>query len=121
MPFVTVPMIWYVFADARTDWSLSSRTMKNCDPTELGAAVRAIADRREGMAKLTGQVEALCSKNGATSDEIDRLSVSLEEAAERAEIAVEELEMAQAEGGAEESDDAGLMDRHDRAAGIRFL
>ncbi|MEV6915491.1 chromosome segregation protein SMC [Amycolatopsis sp. NPDC051106] len=79
------------------------------------AAVRAIADRREGMAKLTGQVEALRSKNGATSDEIDRLSVSLEEAAERAEIAVEELEMAKAEGGAEESDDAGLMDRHDRA------
>ena len=79
------------------------------------AAVRAIADRREGMAKLTGQVEALRSKNGATSDEIDRLSVSLEEAAERAEIAVEELETAKAEGGAEESDDAGLMDRHDRA------
>ncbi|MGK3204975.1 chromosome segregation protein SMC [Amycolatopsis sp. MEPSY49] len=79
------------------------------------AAVRAIADRREGMAKLTGQVEALRSKNGATSDEIDRLSVSLEEAAERAEIAVEELEMAKAEGGVEESDDAGLMDRHDRA------
>ncbi|MEU5258052.1 chromosome segregation protein SMC [Amycolatopsis sp. NPDC021455] len=79
------------------------------------AAVRAIADRREGMAKLTGQVEALRSKNGATSDEIDRLSVSLEEAAERAEIAVEELEMAKAEGSAEESDDAGLMDRHDRA------
>ncbi|SEF35633.1 condensin subunit Smc [Amycolatopsis pretoriensis] len=79
------------------------------------AAVRAIADRREGMAKLTGQVEALRSKNGATSDEIDRLSVSLEEAAERAEIAVEELETAKAEGGVEESDDAGLMDRHDRA------
>jgi chromosome segregation protein len=79
------------------------------------AAVRAIADRREGMAKLTGQVEALRSKNGATSDEIDRLSVSLEESAERAEIAVEELEVAKAEGGVEESDDSGLMDRHDRA------
>jgi chromosome segregation protein len=79
------------------------------------AAVRAIADRREGMAKLTGQVEALRSKNGATTDEIDRLSVSIEESAERAEIAVEELEEAKAEGGAEESDDAGLMDRHDRA------
>ncbi|MEV7041027.1 chromosome segregation protein SMC [Amycolatopsis sp. NPDC051061] len=79
------------------------------------AAVRAIADRREGLAKLTGQVEALRSKNGATSDEIDRLSVSLEESAERAEIAVEELEVAKAEGGVEESDDSGLMDRHDRA------
>ncbi len=79
------------------------------------AAVRAIADRREGMAKLTGQVEALRSKNGATSDEIDRLSVSIEESAERAKIAVEELEIAKAEGGVEESDDSGLMDRHDRA------
>jgi len=79
------------------------------------AAVRAIADRREGMAKLTGQVEALRSKNGATTDEIDRLSVSIEESAERAELAVEELEEAKAEGGVEESDDAGLMDRHDRA------
>jgi chromosome segregation protein len=79
------------------------------------AAVRAIADRREGMAKLTGRVEALRSKNGATADEIDRLSVSIEESAERAEIAVEELEVSRAEGGVEESDDAGLMDRHDRA------
>ncbi len=79
------------------------------------AAVRAIADRREGLAKLTGQVEALRSKNGATSDEIDRLTVSLEEAAERAEIAVEELEEAKAEGGVEESDDFDLQAHHDRA------
>ncbi|WP_328443284.1 MULTISPECIES: chromosome segregation protein SMC [unclassified Amycolatopsis] len=79
------------------------------------AAVRAIADRREGMAKLTGQVEALRSKNGATTDEIDRLSVSIEESAERAELAVEELEEAKAEGGVEESDDSGLMAHHDRA------
>ncbi|MFD9895393.1 chromosome segregation protein SMC [Amycolatopsis sp. NPDC059027] len=79
------------------------------------AAVRAIADRREGLAKLTGQVEALRSKNGATSDEIDRLTVSLDEAAERAEIAREELEEAKAEGGVEESDDADLQQRHDYA------
>ncbi len=79
------------------------------------AAVRAIADRREGLAKLTGQVDALRSKDGATADEIDRLTVSLEEAAERAEIAVEELEVAKAEGGVEESDDADLMQRHDHA------
>ncbi|MFI5609290.1 chromosome segregation protein SMC [Amycolatopsis sp. NPDC051903] len=79
------------------------------------AAVRAIADRREGMAKLTGQVEALRSKTGATAEEIDRISVSLQESAERAEIALEELEEAKAEGGAEESDDAELLQRHDRA------
>ncbi|WP_115944250.1 chromosome segregation protein SMC [Amycolatopsis thermalba] len=79
------------------------------------AAVRAIADRREGLAKLTGQVEALRSKNSATSDEIDRLTAAIDEAAARAELAVEELEEARAEGGVEESDDAGLQARHDRA------
>ncbi|GAA3584505.1 chromosome segregation protein SMC [Amycolatopsis ultiminotia] len=79
------------------------------------AAVRAIADRREGMAKLTGQVEAARSKNGATAEEIDRLTVSLEESTERAEIAVEELEEAKASGGVEDSDDAELRERHDRA------
>jgi chromosome segregation protein len=79
------------------------------------AAVRAIADRREGLAKLTGQVDALRSKNGATSEEIDRLTVNIEEAAERAELAAEELEQARAEGGIEESDDAELQERHDRA------
>jgi chromosome segregation protein len=79
------------------------------------AAVRAIADRREGMAKLTGQVGALRSKSGATSDEIDRLTVGIDEAAERAEVAAEELEEARAEGGVEESGDADLQSRHDRA------
>ncbi|RJQ78336.1 chromosome segregation protein SMC [Amycolatopsis panacis] len=79
------------------------------------AAVRAIADRREGMAKLTGQVEAARSKNGATAEEIDRLTVSLEESTERAEIAVEELEEEKASGGVEDSDDAELQERHDRS------
>ena len=79
------------------------------------AAVRAIADRREGLAKLTGQVEALRSKNGATSDEIDRLTVGIDEASERAEIAMEELEQPGPRRGVEESDDAGLQDQHDRA------
>jgi chromosome segregation protein len=79
------------------------------------AAVRAIADRREGLAKLTGQVEALRSKNGATSDEIDRITASIDEAEARAELAVEELEEAEAEGGVEESDDAELLARHDLA------
>src|SRR5690606_6424710 len=44
------------------------------------AAVRAIADRREGIAKLSGQVEALRSKSSATAEEIDRLTSSIEEA-----------------------------------------
>jgi len=43
IPVVTDPMIWYVLALASDDWAASESTMKNCDPTEFGAAVRAIA------------------------------------------------------------------------------
>ncbi|WP_039739289.1 chromosome segregation SMC family protein, partial [Saccharomonospora halophila] len=79
------------------------------------AAVRAIADRREGIAKLSGQVDALRSKSTATADEVERLTSGIEEAVARAETASEELEQARAEGGAEDSDDATLRERHDRA------
>ncbi len=79
------------------------------------AAVRAIADRREGIAKLSGQVDALRSKSTATADEVERLTSGIEEAVARAEAASEELEQARAEGGAEDSDDATLRERHDRA------
>jgi chromosome segregation protein len=76
------------------------------------AAVRLIADRREGLARLTGQVEGLRSKNNATSDEIERLSTSLAEAAERAELARVELAEQQEVTGTEDEGDAGLDERH---------
>ncbi|HEY0453165.1 chromosome segregation protein SMC [Actinophytocola sp.] len=79
------------------------------------AAVRAVADRREGLARLAGQVEALRSKTGATAEEIERLSTALVEATERAEDAAVELAEAQAESGVEDADDAGLGDRHEQA------
>ncbi|MQA60973.1 MAG: chromosome segregation protein SMC [Actinophytocola sp.] len=79
------------------------------------AAVRAIADRREGLAKLAGQVEALRSKNGATADEIERLTAAIDEAGARAEQAAEELEEARADGGHHDTDDADLTERLERA------
>jgi chromosome segregation protein len=83
------------------------------------AAMRAVADRREGLARLSGQVEALRSKNNATADEIERLSTSLGEAQERAEVAAMELAEAQAEVGGEESDDVDLVERHQLAVQAR--
>jgi chromosome segregation protein len=79
------------------------------------AAVRAVADRREGLARLAGQVEALRSKTNATAEEIERLSTDLAEATERAEEAAVELAEAQASNGVDDSDDAGLAERHERA------
>ncbi|MGB6162081.1 MAG: chromosome segregation protein SMC [Pseudonocardiaceae bacterium] len=56
------------------------------------AVVRSVADRREGLARLTGQVEALRSTSGATEEEIERLSSALAEARERAHGAHREFE-----------------------------
>jgi chromosome segregation protein len=83
------------------------------------AAIRAVADRREGLARLAGQVEALRSKNNATADEVERLSTALAEAAERAEVAAVEAAEAQAEVGGEESDDVDLVERHQLAGQAR--
>ncbi|GAB3275941.1 chromosome segregation protein SMC [Parasphingorhabdus pacifica] len=83
------------------------------------AAVRAIADRREGVARLSGEVESMRSKSGATADEIERLSASLEEANQRAADAADALAEAESETGGHESDDAGLDERHRNAAEAR--
>ncbi|MGV9779857.1 chromosome segregation protein SMC, partial [Streptosporangium sp. NPDC003464] len=48
------------------------------------AAARAAADRREGLARLRGQVGAARSRAGAAEEEIGRLARSLEEAEQRA-------------------------------------
>ncbi|MDR7300733.1 chromosome segregation protein SMC [Haloactinomyces albus] len=83
------------------------------------AAVRAIADRREGVARLSGQVESTRSKVGATADEIERLSASLTEASERAEVAQRAYDDAEAENGGQDSEDAGIEERHTNAGQAR--
>uniref|UniRef100_UPI000365BA83 chromosome segregation protein SMC n=1 Tax=Actinoalloteichus spitiensis TaxID=252394 RepID=UPI000365BA83 len=77
------------------------------------AAVRAVSDRREGLARLSGRVDALRGKVGDTTEELGRLSDALEEAVERAELAAAEY----AEH--ESSEDVAALDQReltDRAA-----
>lgn len=50
--------------------------------------VRAVADRREGIAKLSGQVSSLASRADAASEQIERLRVAGAQAASRADEAV---------------------------------
>jgi chromosome segregation protein len=64
------------------------------------AAVRAVADRRAGLATLAGRAEALRSKSTATAEEIERLSGALGEARARTEVAEAELSVLQADLGA---------------------
>ncbi|SHK97114.1 condensin subunit Smc [Pseudonocardia thermophila] len=75
------------------------------------AAVRALADRKAGLATLAGKAEALRSGAAATADEIERLSEALAEAQERAEAARDELEDARAEMGEPDALDPELDER----------
>jgi chromosome segregation protein len=79
------------------------------------AAVRAVADRREGLARLAGQVEALRSSSGATAEEIERLSSALADAWERMECAQREFDELQYKLAALHAGEVGLNERHEAA------
>ncbi len=79
------------------------------------AAVRAVADRREGLARLAGQVEALRSASGATGEEIERLSSALAAARERAQRAQREFDELQHKLDALHAGEVGLDARHEAA------
>ncbi len=81
----------------------------------LVAAVKAIADRREGLAQLVGQVNALRTRATAAAEEIARLEAAFVEAQTRAFEAQEAYEIAA--DGATEADrgTAELDDRHEVA------
>jgi chromosome segregation protein len=81
----------------------------------LVIAVKAIADRREGLAKLAGQVDAARTRANAAEEEIERHALAFDEARERADIAEEQFEAAQAEAEQYESDDSDLAVRHKEA------
>nr|WP_255430006.1 chromosome segregation protein SMC [Streptomonospora sp. PA3] len=74
----------------------------------IAAASRAAADRREGLAKLRGRVDALRSRLAASEAEVERLDAAAVEARERAEEATAEYERAQAESAGLDQGDAEL-------------
>src|SRR3989440_3501536 len=81
----------------------------------LVAAVKSIADRREGLAKLTGQVDAARSRAAAAEEEIERHETATTEARERAEVAEEAYEAVRAESEGLDEEDAELVERHTEA------
>ena len=57
------------------------------EENRLAGLIRAAADRREGLARLTGQVNSLRSRGEAAAAEISRLTAARQEAAERSDNA----------------------------------
>ncbi|MBY8879434.1 AAA family ATPase [Actinacidiphila acidipaludis] len=78
------------------------------EENRLRAAARAIADRREGLARLNGQVNAARSKAAAAEAEIGRLASARDEARDRAESAQADYEELRAQVEGLDADDSEL-------------
>ncbi|CAN5469120.1 chromosome segregation protein SMC [soil metagenome] len=78
------------------------------------AAVRAEADRREGLARLTGQVETMRARVESTDERVARLAEGIEEAGRRAQHTQAEFETVQSRVGELDQSEVGLDDHHDR-------
>ncbi|KUP96941.1 chromosome segregation SMC family protein, partial [Thermobifida cellulosilytica] len=81
----------------------------------IAAAARAAADRREGLARLRGKVEALRSRLEAGQAEIERLDQAAAEARRRAAAAQQEFEEARAEAAGLELGDSELDEVYEQA------
>ncbi|MGY1823687.1 chromosome segregation protein SMC [Geodermatophilus sp. SYSU D00079] len=79
------------------------------------AAARALADRREGLARLSGQVAAARSRVVAGESELERLALAAGEAADRAEVAAERLAERRDEVSDQEDTDVALVTAHQDA------
>ncbi|ORB44071.1 chromosome segregation protein SMC [Mycobacterium persicum] len=98
---------------ARTELAGRERQAAEADRAHL-AAVRAEADRREGLARLAGQVETMRARVESTDDSVARLSERIEEAAARAQQARAEFEAVQGRVGELDQGEVGLDEQHER-------
>ena len=78
------------------------------------AAARAEADRREGLARLSGQVDTMRTRVESTDEGVERLSVSMEEAATRVQQSRAEFETVQSRVDELDAGELGLDEQHDR-------
>ncbi|MEO6880556.1 MAG: chromosome segregation protein SMC, partial [Mycobacteriaceae bacterium] len=79
------------------------------------AAVRAVADRREGLARLAGQVDTVRTRTESRSAEIERLAAGLAQADERGRAARAELESVQEQVNQLDAGETGLDESHESA------
>ncbi|GAB2751228.1 chromosome segregation protein SMC [Nocardioides pakistanensis] len=82
----------------------------------VAGLLRAAADRREGLARLHGQVNALKSRAAAAEDELGRLTSAREEALARAERAQRDFTALETQVAGLDAGEEGLDAEHEGAA-----
>ncbi|MFI2711793.1 chromosome segregation protein SMC [Micromonospora sp. NPDC018662] len=82
---------------------------------ELVVAAKAIADRREGLARLTGQVNSARARTTSAGEEIERLAAAHADALGRAEAAQADLDAVAEQSTEADRDNADLDTRHAEA------
>jgi len=98
---------------ARAELADRERAATEAEQAHL-AAVQAEADRREGLARLAGQVETMRARVESIDDGVAKLSERIEEAAARAQQAKAEFETVQGRVGELDQGEVGLDEHHDR-------
>lgn len=98
---------------ARAELAEREREAAEADRAHM-AAVRAEADRREGLARLAGQVETMRARVESIDDSVARLSERIEQAAARAQQAKVEFETVQGRVGELDQGEVGLDEHHER-------
>ncbi|CAJ1506502.1 chromosome segregation protein SMC [[Mycobacterium] holstebronense] len=98
---------------ARAELAERERRSTEAEKAHL-AAVRAEADRREGLARLTGQVETIRARVESIDTHVGQLTTRIEEAAGRAQAAQAEFETVQGRVSELDQGEVGLDEHHER-------
>ncbi|GAB6983874.1 chromosome segregation protein SMC [Nocardioides pyridinolyticus] len=83
---------------------------------KVASLQRAAADRREGLARLTGQVNAMKSRAAAADEEVGRLTLAREEASARADRAQRDFTALETKVAGLDAGEEGLDAEHEAAS-----
>jgi chromosome segregation protein len=98
---------------ARSELTERERAAADAERAHLAAA-RAEADRREGLARLAGQVDTMRTRVESIDETVSRLTVGIDEAAAKAQQMQAEFETVQSRVGELDAGEVGLDEHHDR-------
>ncbi|HEY5855088.1 MAG TPA: chromosome segregation protein SMC [Aldersonia sp.] len=104
-----------ILESARDELAEREQAATHAEQAHL-AAVQAVADRREGLARLTGQIDTLRTRAQSAEAEVARLTAAISEARQRGASAQVEFDRVQNELGELDANETGLDARHEHAA-----